>query len=404
MRIAIIGPNFTHGLTYQENMWAEHLTRLGHAVRMLHAGHVTTAPRLLTESYGSFQEQQVHTRYLPRSTFSSRGLADAVAEFRPELIVVHGDKLFAKHVMLDERLANVPLIATFSENAGMHEYDWRKPGISARQRAWAMGFRLMRAGPIRLTCRRAAMLIGNTPQARDILLSLFDDPRERELINRKIVDIPLGFSPEAFRYQPVVRTSVRAELGIADDQIIACASSHLDAVKAQYMIRIIDALRLAMNQCAELRGLIIGFAPESGNAASQRVANHITAGPFAERFIPHNFAAKARLSQLYNASDIAVFGRASISCQEALGTGLIGCFADDGSTRHLVKTAEQAVFFRPGDNEDKARQISSATSLIKKHSTGRDELRLGLAGSSRWLGYDQIIAAAMAEAQRRIHT
>lgn len=402
MRIAIIGPNFTHGLTYQENMWAEQLARLGHSVRMFHAGKATTPPKELIAAGGRFEEQQVATRFLPRATYSSPALAEAVRAFNPELIVVHGDKLFASHVVCDNRLASVPLVATFSENVGMHEFDWRKGGISFKQRLWALGFRMLRAGPIRRTCRRATLLIGNTPQAREILLGLMRDGDERARVNGKIVDIPLGFSPEQFGFVAEVRKAVRTELGIRDDEIVVCASSHLDAVKAPYMMMIIDALRQVMREHAAARGLIVGFSNSPASAAASKlVTDHLAAGPFDDRFIRHNFANRGRLAQLFNVSDIAVFGRASISCQEALGTGLVGCFADDGAMTHLVRAPQQGVFFRPGDREDLALKLSAAVASILQHAGARDEFRQSLAQASRWLGYDRIIESVLAELAQR---
>jgi hypothetical protein len=404
LRIAQIGPSFTHGLSYQENLWAEHLTRRGHSVRVFHAAQATGTLEKINEPYGGFDVQAVAAKFLPRSTFKSSELAGHVRAFNPELIVVHGDKLFAKEVVTDPQLAAVPLIATFSENVGMHEYDWRKPGISLKQRAWAIGFRLLRAGPIRLVCRRATLLIGNSPQARDILLPLFGAGAERQAIDEKLIIGTHGFGPDVFAFRPDVRRKIRAELGVGDADIIVCVSSHFDAAKAPYVVMIIDGLRQVMQQRATVKALIVGFSDSPGTAGpSAQIARHIDEGAFADRFIRAPFADKRRLAELFNASDIAAFGRASISMHESLGTGLVGCFADDGAMSHIVKSQEQAVYFRPGDRDDLASKLLIASDKLGKLvGAAREEHRQHLAAQSRWLGYDQIIARYLNELSARL--
>ena len=403
MKVAMIGPTYTPGVTYQENMWCEHLARMGHQVRMFWAGHETEPIKTISGQFGSFEESRLKTRFLPRSTFSSKEIAPAVRAFRPDLIVVAGDKLFAAPVATDKSLKGVPLIATFSENLGMHEFDWRKPGITIKQRIWAVGFRALRAGPIKTISRRATMLVGNTPQGRQIVLPLFSS-RERAEIASKFIDMPLGFSPEHFSYGPEVRKRVRGELNVAADEILVCVSSHFDAIKAVFVNMIIDALNEVMGSDDKVRGLIVGFSDKSGAAEHSRaIEQHIQASPFAARFIRQPFANRTMLAELYNASDIAAFGRPSISCQEALGTGLVGCFADDGAVNHLVRDPDQGVFFKPGDRADLARMLATAARAIgQSHAEGRDAFRARLADAARWLGYDRIIAATMQELERRL--
>jgi hypothetical protein len=102
------------------------------------------------------------------------------------------------------------------------------------------------------------------------------------------------------------------------------------------------------------------------------------------------------LSELYNASDIAVFGRASISCQEALGTGVVACFANDGSLNHLVTLPEQGLFFAPGDRADLTAKLSEAVARVRSHEgTQREVFRRRLADAAAWLGYDRIIRAIL---------
>lgn len=395
MRVAVVCPNYTQGRSYQENIWAEQLAKSGHAVRVIYSGKVDRPGKQIAAANVPYETRQVRTRHLPRGTFQAPNAHLAVREFNPDLIVVCGDKLFAMPIVRDPQLAGVPLICTYSEHLGLHEFDWRKPGITLKQRAWAIGFRLLRGGPIRAVCRRSQVVVGNTPHGRKILERLFSTS-EWPRIDARMVDMPLGFSPDHFGYLPDLRQSVRDELGIAPSDVLVCVSSHFAAAKLPYVTMIVDALREAMKREPACRAVIVGFDPLRYKEITAQVTRHIDSGPHADRFIKHPFADRSRLCELYNASDIAVFGRASISCQEALGTGLCVCFPEDGSLNHLVTLPDQGVFFRPGDVSDLAAKIVQMVKIVTEHQGARREaFRYRLADAAAWLGYDRIIASVL---------
>jgi hypothetical protein len=411
MRIAVVCATYVQGKSYQENIWAEQLAKAGHAVRVFAAGDATEAVKRIEHLGNAYEVQTVQANRRMRGTFRSRALPGAVAEFRPDLIVICGDKTFVVPLCRELSLATVPIISTFSENLAMHEFDWCKRGISLKQRLWAIGFILVRGGPIRVVCRRSALLIGNTPQAREILSRVFRKS-EWTQINGRLIDVPLGFSPDHFSFDPQVRQRVRAELGVTDRETLVCVTSHFIPVKEPSVKTIISSLAALMPKHPTLRALIVGFSEKPGQAeVSTRIGRHIEqtvsvqlgdAATGNARFIRHPFADRTRLFELYNASDIAVFNRASISCQESLGTGLIGCFSDDGSLNHLVTMPHQGMFFQPGNEGDLAEKLSPAVRrLSEMDAAERSAFRRQLADGSRWLGYDRIIAEIFDELAKR---
>lgn len=398
MRVAILCPIYIQGRSYQENIWAEQLTKLGHKTRVIFAGRYNEPPKEIVEPFGAYETHRVRTWYLPRSTFVSKYAQSAARRFNPDLILLIGDKQFSMGLLKDPALGEVPIISLFSENLSMHEFDLRKKGISLKQRLWALGFRILRARPIRAVCRRSTLIIGNTPQTRGILLPLFAKV-ERGQIDEKIIDRPLGFSPHDFCYNARVRRSIRSEFGVTDDEILVCVTSRFAPTKAEIIKMLLDALRRAMRDEPIVKALIVGF---SEGATSRELATNLTNGPFADRFIRHPYADRMRLSGLYNASDIAVFGRASISCQEALGTGLFGVFTTDGSLNHLVTLPDQGAFFEPGDTADVAEKIAIGVRTVSSHSgDARQAFRRRLADAARWLGYDRIIDSILSELEQR---
>ncbi len=395
MRVAILCAFFVPNKSYQENIWAEQLAKGGHSARLFHAGDRDELKRIAHPT-GDYEALQVRSRSFGRSTYWCGQLNLKLREFRPDLIIVCGDKTFAVPVAKDGELAKVPLISTFSENLAMHEFDWLKRGISLRQRAWGLGFIILRGWPIRVICRRSTLIVGNTPQAHDILARLFSKRAWAE-IRTKLIDMPLGFSPDHFGYFPDVRRRVRQELGVKDSDALACVSSHFAPVKEPSVKLIITSLAEVMKRNESLKAVIVGFSDKPEHAAvSARIAEHIASTGVAERFIKLPFANRERLCELYNASDIAIFNRASISCQEALGTGLIGCFANDGSLNHLVTLPDQGFFFQPGDTTDLAGSLGKAVAVLDGlRGPQRDAFRQGLAAGSQWLAYDRIIQAIL---------
>jgi glycosyltransferase involved in cell wall biosynthesis len=400
MRIAIVGPNYFLDRSYQENVWAEQLVKSGHEVCVV-CGAQQTERLTVAGPTGDYRLSRVPMRVLPPSVHLERGAADAVAESSPDLIVVFGDKLFSRRIATDQRIRGVPMVATFSENPGMHEYDWRKPCISLRQRYLALGFAVLRSGPIRTICRRSVLLVGNTPKTREIVLRLI--PRsERSPINAKFIDRPLGFSPEHYGFDPELRRKVRDSLGVSNEQIVFCTSSRFDPIKEASIRLMIDAARRLMPAHPHLRALIIGF---SRSETSGRVRQFIDVGPFAERFIQEPFADRGRLNELFNASDIIAYNLATISCQEALGTGLYSCLSDIGAMDHLLQSPEQGSLYRPDDADDLARCIERGMHMLERlDPQARLALRSRMADEGRWLGYDRIIASILDEVRQRMES
>ena len=405
MRIAIACSSFFLDRTYQENIWAEQLVKLGHTVRVISSGPSNTSPELFQSPVGAYEVQRVRTQVLPRSIYISNQTGRAVREFNPDLAIIYGDKRFTLSLLREPALAKTPIISTYSENLGMHEYDWRKPGISIKQRAKALGFSLIRGGPIRDNGRRSDLIVGNTPQTRGIILRQFPDANERIAIDQKIIDCPLGFSPDHYRHDPSIREAVRTELGLKPDDVVVCTSSRFDPEKRTSIQLVIDACRRVIPGIACLRAIIVGF---SDSPTSKEIAANIRTGDFADRFMIQPFADRVRMNALFNASDIVVYNLATISCQEALGTGLYACFAENGTMNHLLSSENQGRLYGANDPESLAGCIEEEARRMQSLSSAeRVAERHVRAQANQWLGYDKIIQTVLealsGRGHRRVH-
>jgi hypothetical protein len=87
-----------------------------------------------------------------------------------------------------------------------------------------------------------------------------------------------------------------------------------------------------------------------------------------------------------------------------MGTGLLACFADNGTMNHLVTRPDQGLFFQPYDAESLAKGLLRAVEMVPMGAEAREEFRKRLADESRWLGYDRIIEKCMRLAEERLRS
>jgi hypothetical protein len=394
MKVCIVLGVFGEHLSYQENVWARQLAEAGHHVRVIVGEGASSGPGTAGgDGAEEYEIRRLPILRLPRAIQITTQLGDAIAEYGPDLILwFAAAQHFGWAICRDDRLAGVPVVTFYSDHYGMHEYDYRKRGISLRQRIWAFGFHVLRGGVMRAALRRSRVIVANTPDTREILLLVV--PRaERPEIDRKILHVPLGFDPDKCFRDASLSRSVRAELGIAPRDVLVCLSSRFDPDKAPILEPCLEGIHLAMEEVAELRALVVGMGP---GATADRFRRRIAEGPFPERFVCEGFVDTGRLTAFYNASDICVFGRASISCQEALATGLFACFADEAALRCLVRSEGQAAFFRRGDARDlSARLAAVAQEMSGQPPNEREGQRQARTERSRWLGYDRIVPVVL---------
>ena len=109
-----------------------------------------------------------------------------------------------------------------------------------------------------------------------------------------------------------------------------------------------------------------------------------------EFVILESFSDRKRLAALFHAADLALFARPSISCQEALGTGAYGVFADDGSMNWLLPTADLGETFTTGSPSALADTIRRRV-RVERVMDNRELERATRAQSAAFLDYDTVI-------------
>ncbi len=391
MRVAIICGTFRAGRGYQENLWAEELSRAGHSVRVFSAsGSHGMAPMTPVHAQG-YELRTLPARRLPHGVLLSSGVGTTVAEYAPQLILwFQVEQFFGRDLVSP---GGVPIVSFFGLNRAMHEFDWRKQGVPLPQRLHAISWRILRGRITREACRRSDLIVVTVPETRAILHLLFSD-KEREAIDPRILHVPLGFSPHVYRWSPSTCQSTRDEFHIAPtDAVVIFSCRFYAARKQERNHNTVRAVCSALEARPGLRAILVGFGTD---AVSMRLEQSIRQSRVAARVHCLPFAEQARLNELYNAADIAVLPNASISCQAALGTGLTVCLADNGTMDHLIRHPSQAAFFDPAQPEELSRRlIELADAITSKSMQERYVEREALARTSRWLGYDRLVASVV---------
>ncbi len=391
MRIAIVCGTFREGWGYQENSWAEELSRAGHSVRVFSAAGCSEIRPTTPAGAQAYEFRTLPVRRLPRGVLLSSGLRGAVAEYAPQLILwFQVEQFFGRDLISYDE---APIVSFFSLNRGMHEFDWRKPDIPFCHRLHAISWRVLRGPITREVCLRSRFIVVTVPETRRILHLLFS-AKEREEIDLRMLDLPLGFSPRIYQWSPLTSQSARETLHIGPTDVVIVFACRFSAARKEERNRnTLRAICSALEARPGVRAILVGFGSD---AVSARLEQSIRQSPATARVHCLPFAEQARLNELYNAADIAVLPNASISCQAALGTGLTVCLANNGTMDHLVRHPSQAAFFDPAVPGELSHRLmnladSIASKSVDERYAGREELAL----ANHWLRYDRLVASVV---------
>jgi glycosyltransferase involved in cell wall biosynthesis len=113
----------------------------------------------------------------------------------------------------------------------------------------------------------------------------------------------------------------------------------------------------------------VGFL---GDAYEKKLKSFIQAQPDPSIFICFPFLGTEEKRELYNAADMAIWQKVSISVQEALGTGLPVLLENKVSQSHLVKDEHNGWYYDP----DKLKETleKAVQQIAQKKSSSREVL------------------------------
>jgi glycosyltransferase involved in cell wall biosynthesis len=209
---------------------------------------------------------------------------------------------------------------------------------------------------------------------------------------------PLGFDPDVFYADQTAREAERKRLGLSKDDIVVLHAGKITPIK-QFDIWV-GAVSAAMREVPKLLAIVAGFS--EGSPESDRIRSLIERSDLRDRFICSPFLPRKQLAALYNAADLgAWFWAASVSIQEAMGTGIYMLLNNSPTTCHLLLDPQTGRYFPEYQYDQLTRLIvETARSLQQNNDIGDFDSRVRRADCNRRrFGYDvlaqRLIAAAV---------
>ncbi|MEE2786762.1 MAG: glycosyltransferase family 4 protein [Myxococcota bacterium] len=387
-RTVIVSGSFQTNFSYQENIWAEYLATMGDHVTVVTAGRADEGPKRMK----GFQVKWLKTRGLfSRNLYFERRVAHTVESLRPDRILWFGPpQLFGATLSRYAPLSRVPMAVFMGQNRQMHPFDWKDTSLSVGDRLTALAYQWVRMPTVTKACLRADLVVATTQETPSILAQFMTD----ELwvrIEPKVWCCPLGYDEQTFTFDADARLRRRRELGIETQAPVALMTSRFVAEKWPAIHFTFSALSEALDLHQDLHVMVVGFGDDEG---SRRLRKTCAEHPHAHRIHCCDFAPRHQLADLFCAADFAVFARPSISCQEALGTGLRCVFSDDGTMNWLLERPDDGEMFRVGSGADLVRVIDGIVPAIRAMHPSLD-MRQARAHRARRLGYGQLIQTTL---------
>ncbi len=339
MRIAIISPTYRKDASYQENIWAEELSRRGNLVHVFTAIHSQIKLTDQTEMESINHQKGYVVIQLPSKCFShdlflNLNLANALRQFHADLILLFGAGTFFEKSFLEDRsLQKIPCLCFFSiSRAGRHAFLIDEIGIGVQEKLKAFAFQLLRLNAYARSVKRSSLAISNTPEGTDVLDRLFEGEYLTHWQQKKRT-YSLAFCQETFHFDLQVRRDKRKDLGVQENEIVLMYSTRFEIDKLGAIEDFLMKVKILSKHLQNLKAYLVGF---KDNDFSHSVKATIDQDPMLRSMvICQDFQNRKSLSALYQSSDLAFFPQPSISIQEAMGTGLWVICYDDPSLNHL---------------------------------------------------------------------
>lgn len=149
----------------------------------------------------------------------------------------------------------------------------------------------------------------------------------------KLAMIPNGFDTEHFRPSAAARLKVRAELGIAEDQILIGLVARLDPIKDHPTF--LRAAKLLSETRAEVRFVCVGTGPEFYRQKLLKLVHDLS---FSGKIIWTGL--RRDMADVYSALDVSVLSSISEGCPnvvgEAMACGVPCVVTDAGDAANMV--------------------------------------------------------------------
>jgi glycosyltransferase involved in cell wall biosynthesis len=352
-----------------------HLIRQGHEVRVFCSCYAPVVFRGMYDKpfpvgVSELEGGVVHrlpSKLLPRNLVLCKAVPEAVREFQPDMTFVsYITSWFGWELFYDRSIVPGALFGSFGEHTIQRHTTLPWPMPWFKNTVLDSAFYLLKRRLVRKCIELSDAALCVTPDTIDYIVGrAIPKPMQSQLAKRCAL-YPLGFDPEIFYPNDASRESQRKALGLSEDHIVLLHAGKITPVKQLDIW--VNAVCAAMQEVPQLRAIFIGFA--DGNTESDRIRSLIELSGFGERFICRPFLPRQQLAALYNAADLgAWFWAASVSIQEAMGTGLYMLLNNSPTTSHLLLPPQTGRYF-PEYQYDQLRQLIIETARAVRQDRG----------------------------------
>lgn len=324
------------------------------------------------------------TRFRYQDFYWVKGIASTLRELQPDVVFGHEPRTIVPFfgAVEKDRLGYVYFVDVHDFFHRVQNHAWWQRALRYAEYFW------WRKWFVRYAFSKADCIIAVADECKK-----FIHQRHGVALDR-IRDLPLGVDTDYFQHSDEGREKRRAELNIGERDIVLVFSGYMFRRKA---------LETLIDVVAELQGRIrmkILFVGEIADDYQRELTTRAKNSGVASSIIFYGFASRATMSELYSASDIAVWpGNNTLAILEAMACGLPLVIADM-QLAHLAKHGN-GILVPYADVQALTLAIESlATDNERRARMGKESLR----AVHELYGYDKLASTVtvwMEEAVRK---
>lgn len=335
MKIALVCGHYLPELGYLEVHLARAWANAGHTVFVVTSSTVPAYVQSRVESNpipGPDHDEEVEILRL-KPLFSlgqlvwAKGIRKALDSFAPDLVMVIGlGKIFPAPALTKGKYQLGILL-------GDNSHTFLK--MTLRQRIIQ---RLLKKPVYEKGIQSADRIFTYTPETESVLSNWLSE-ESKSALYEKNVPLSLGFDHRTFFYSVALRSEIRLQLEIEEDETLIISVARMGPNKD--FTPLIEAIEKRVDTGEKLKCLFVGVGDD---AHSAQLKTRIEKTSCPEVFVLKPFQPHADLNALYNAADIGFWPITAISVFEGMGTGLVLLLPPDVALSHLRDAHESVVF------------------------------------------------------------
>lgn len=346
-KIALICGHFMPEIGYQEVFLAAILAKQNYKIRVFTSTCISpSAIHIIKSRYPEGLSPQETNGYdILRlkpwlklgSNVISRGLKKSIKQFQPDLIIIIGVGKFFPLPLLNSGVSRQYKIVTLLGN----NYDmriWKKGILNTLKRKLIF---VLKKPLYNKAIKNSSRIITYTSSTDKILQTLVNPSLHNELALKSSF-IPLGFNPEQYYFSETERKEGRDFYGIPPEGLVFITATRVNAEKKiKFLIDSIEEIQQALS--IPVYYFIVGSMNNSYSEELYVSVNHkkLKTSINFLNFLPHD-----KVRKLCCMADFGIWARATISIQQAMGTGLPVILPDNESVKHLINPKINGILFK----------------------------------------------------------